>query len=54
MAELPDEIKSYIFQFLCWKCHTCKCNITQNNINKISIKYNSKFIFCSEICYNCI
>ncbi len=47
---LPEEIISYIFQFLCWKCHTCKCNITQNNI----MKYNSKYIFCSEICYNYI
>ncbi len=54
MRNLPDEIEKYIFEFLSWRCHVCKCNINNNNINKIITKCNSKFVFCSDECYNFI
>ena len=48
-ANLPNEVKSIILEYLGNKCHTC------NNLLKFDYyQRDHKFMYCSKICYDFI
>ena len=48
---LPNELLDIILANICISCHVCK---KKYNFNNLFYKKQSKFYFCSRLCYEFI